>query len=99
MSHNIARSPLQIGINARLFPSNWRPALQEIDFARDSGFESLQFHGYEQGLGAERLGGPLPAVAEALEASGLTAVMEIIVRFGLNGRTAGGATALAMLEA
>jgi hypothetical protein len=42
----------EIGMNARQFPSNWRPALDEVVFAQASGFACLQFHGQEQGLAA-----------------------------------------------
>jgi hypothetical protein len=87
------------GMNARLFPSNWRPVAEEIAFAHEQGFRSLQLPGQESGLDADRLGAPLSVVAERLVATGITAVMEIVVRLDERGRTAGGLTPLAVLEA
>jgi hypothetical protein len=47
---------LQIGLNARLFPTNWRPVLNEIHFGAANGFAALQFPGKEEGLSAQHLG-------------------------------------------
>ncbi|MDQ6833949.1 MAG: hypothetical protein M3008_11170 [Chloroflexota bacterium] len=44
---------LRIGMNARQFPENWRPASVEIAFARDTGFVALEFQGQEPGLTTE----------------------------------------------
>ena len=56
---------IQIGLNYRDFPGNWRPAREEIAFARAVGFTSMQFHGSDEGLNAERLG-DAPEVVGAL---------------------------------
>jgi len=48
--------PIQTGFNGRFFPNNWRPAGDEIAFARSAGFSCIQFPGPEAGLDAERLG-------------------------------------------
>lgn len=89
---------IRIGMNARQFPGNWRPATGEIAFARGAGFASIQFQGQEPGLTIERLGEPFAVVADALAAAEMEAVMEIIVRVDANGHTASGLTPLAVLE-
>ena len=85
-------------MNARQFPGNWRPAPEEIAFAREAGFAALQFQGQEPGLTPERLGASFTVVAGALAAAGIEAVMEIIVRVNSDGRTALGLTPLEVLE-
>jgi L-ribulose-5-phosphate 3-epimerase len=90
---------IRIGMNARLFPGNWRPAPEEISFAREAGFAALQFPGPERGLDAERLGAPVPEVREALRDAGIEPVMEIVVRVDAAGLTASGMTPLGVLEA
>lgn len=88
----------RIGMNARQFPGNWRPASEEIAFARDAGFVALQFQGQEPGLTPERLGEPFDVVAGALAAAGIEAGMEIIVRIDTTGRTASGLSPLDVLR-
>lgn len=88
---------LRIGMNARQFPGNWRPASEEIVFAQAAGFRAVQFQGHESGLTAERLGEPFAVVADALAVAGIEAVMEIIVRVDAAGRTASGLTPLDVL--
>ena len=51
-----AATPILIGLNYRDFPGNWRPAHQEIAFARAHDFGSIQFHGRETGLSDSDLG-------------------------------------------
>jgi sugar phosphate isomerase/epimerase len=46
---------LQIGFNARLFPTNWRPVVNEIRFGAEAGFAALQFPGMEGALTNEHL--------------------------------------------
>ena len=82
--------PILVGMNARLFPSNWRPAVEEIAFARARGFAALQFPGQEHGLDAARLGAPFEVVAAALREAEIMPVMEIVVRLDEGGRTAAG---------
>lgn len=91
--------PIKIGMNARLFPINWRPAREEIAFAQAAGFAYLQFNGQERGIDAEYLGDPLDTVGAALRDAGVGAVMEIVVRMLADGRTAAGNTALDILKA
>ncbi len=88
-----------IGLNYRDFPTNWRPAREEIAFARAHGFASVQFHGPEGGLDAARLGDPPAAVGKLLRDAGLTPVLEMLVRVDASGRTATGATPLDVLRA
>jgi sugar phosphate isomerase/epimerase len=91
-------APIIVGMNARLFPSNWRPATEEIAFARALGFAALQLPGQEHGLDAARLGAPFEVVADALLEAEIEPVMEIIVRLDAAGRTAGGLTPLDVLR-
>lgn len=90
---------LQIGLNARLFPGNWRPARQEIAFAASGGFQAIQFPGPEHGLDAERLGAEVVSVATALRQSQLTPVMEMLIQVDAQGRTAAGHTPLEVIRA
>jgi L-ribulose-5-phosphate 3-epimerase len=92
-------STFLLGMNARLFPLNWRPAQEEIVFARDAGFRSLQFHGREGGLAAEHLADTPENIGAALRESGVEPVMEMVVRLERTGRTANGSTPLDMLRA
>src|SRR4051812_27973217 len=85
---------IRIGMNARLFPGNWRPLTEEIAFAQEAGFVALQVPGPDRGLGEERLGGSLSTVRDVLTAAGIEAVMEIMVRVDASGRTASGMTPL-----
>jgi sugar phosphate isomerase/epimerase len=85
-------------MNARLFPSNWRPARSEIAFARQSGFRTIQFHGQEHGIGADYLGEPPEAIGQVLRQAGITPVMEIIVRLDTHGRSPAGQTPLEVLQ-
>ncbi|HUS15428.1 MAG TPA: TIM barrel protein [Chloroflexia bacterium] len=94
-----AAHEIAIGMNARLFPGNWRPAREEIAFAAANAFEAIQFPGPEAGLDAERLGDSLEATAAALATANLTPVMEIMLHGGPNGRTASGASAYDLLLA
>lgn len=94
-----AGEAIQIGLNARLFPVNWRPARHEIAFARSAGFSCIQFHGREGGLGEEQLGDPPELLAEVLRDAGIVPVMEIVVRLRATGRTGGGSTPLDVLRA
>lgn len=91
--------PIQIGMNGRFFPNNWRSARDEIVFARLVGFQCIQFPGPPDGLGVARLGDSLETVALALRRARLTAVMEMVVPLYGNGRTAAGQTPLDVLHA
>lgn len=91
--------PIRLGLNARLFPNNWRPAIQEIEFAHSIGFEAIQFPGYEKGLGEDALGNSFPDVASALNKDNVTPVMEIIIRLESDGRTITGKTPFDVLQA
>ncbi|MGB4869959.1 MAG: TIM barrel protein [Candidatus Promineifilaceae bacterium] len=95
----VTELPIQIGMNGRFFPENWRPARDEIVFASLSGFRCLQFPGPLEGLGLERLGDSLETVAMALRRARMTAVMEIVVPLYGNGRTTTGHTPMDVLRA
>ena len=93
------QTQILFGLNYRDFPQNWRPAREEIAFARAHGFASMQFHGREQGLSEADLGAPAATVGADLTAAGIVPVMEIIVRVDEAGRTAGGHTPIEVLRA
>lgn len=90
---------LNIGFNGRFFPNNWRPAIQEIEFAAENGFRYLQFQGKETGLMEEHLGAPLSEVAQALREANLSTVMEIVIWLNEQGLTKSGFTPLEVLHA
>jgi sugar phosphate isomerase/epimerase len=95
----IGSATLPVGMNARLFASNWRPVAREIAFAAEAGFDLLQLPGPVGGLGIERLG-DLPVVVGAmLRDAGLGAVMEMAFRIDADGRTSSGGTTLAAVRA
>jgi L-ribulose-5-phosphate 3-epimerase len=90
---------LQIGFNARLFPNNWRPVLNEIEFAATHGFVAIQFPGKEDGLTNEHVGAEIAVVRNALDQAGITAVMEILIHVDEQGFTAAGRTPQEVLTA
>jgi L-ribulose-5-phosphate 3-epimerase len=96
---SVPESAILIGLNYRDFPGNWRPARDEIAFARAQGFASMQFHGREQGLTDEQLGDPAATVGALLREAGVVPAMEIIVGVDLAGRTRRGRTPIEVLRA
>jgi L-ribulose-5-phosphate 3-epimerase len=90
---------IEIGMNGRFFPNNWRPALQEIEFASKNNFRAMQFQGKDNGLSEDDLGASFGIVAEALRQNRIRAVMEIVVRVNPEGRTAYHKTPLEVLQA
>lgn len=92
---------IQIGMNGRFFPGNWRPALPEIAFAGQHHFQALQFPGrdHDNGLSETDLDAPLAEVAAALRHYQIMPVMEIVVRIAPHGRTMSGKTPLEVLQA
>src|SRR3954465_13412787 len=79
-SQRRAGGPVAVGMNARLFPGNWRPLAQEAGFAAGAGFDCLQLVAYDEGIDAERLGAPLEEAGASLREAGLGMVLEIVVR-------------------
>jgi L-ribulose-5-phosphate 3-epimerase len=92
-------SPIEIGMNGRFFPNNWRPALQEIVFAAESGFRCIQFQGKENGLSEADLDAAYRDVAYEMHMEHITPVMEIVVRVDASGLTPLGKTPLDVLRA
>ncbi len=78
---------LDIGLNGRFFPKDWRPASEEIEFCQQNGFAALQFRAPEGGLTHKHLGAEFAEVTAVLERTGITAVMEINIAVGSNGMT------------
>lgn len=91
-------SSIHIGFNGRFFPQNWRPARQEIEFASDCGFQSLQFRGKEEGLNEDHLGGSFETVRQALEQANIIPVMEMLIGIDANGRSPKGNRPLDILQ-
>ncbi len=92
-------SSFKIGLNARLFPNNWRPVIQEIEFAHKVGFQAIQLPGKEDGLDEKMLGNSFLEVSNTLTQSNITPVMEILIRLEENGKTSSGKSPLEILEA
>jgi sugar phosphate isomerase/epimerase len=90
---------LRLGMNARLFPANWRPLADEIDFASRLGFECLQLVAWDQGIDPERIGEPLDASADRIRRAGLELTLEIVARVRPDGRTRNGRTPLETAQA
>lgn len=90
---------VQLGMNGRFFPGNWRPARQEIAFAQAAGFQSMQFAVRDEGLGEAKLDDSFTTVAALLQEAQLIPVMEILVRLDRAGLAPDGSTPLAILEA
>jgi sugar phosphate isomerase/epimerase len=95
----VANENLQIGMNGRFFPANWRPPREEIAFAHQAGFAALQFPGKAEGLRAVHLDDELTTVRQLLQTAGLMAVMEMVIHVDRHGLTATGQTPLAVLQA
>lgn len=90
---------VDIGFNGRFFPVNWRPALDEIEFASANGFRCLQFHGPDGVVTEDSLGETFSKVGHALRVADLTVVQEIVVRVDATGRDAAGRTPFDVLRA
>ncbi len=90
---------IKIGLNARLFPNNWRPVIQEIEFAHKVGFQAIQLPGREDGLDEKTLGNSFLDVSNAFAENHITPVMEILIRLEENGKTSSGKSPLEILEA
>src|SRR3954453_7554740 len=94
-----ASNTLQIGFNARLYPSNWRSVLDEIQFGGANGFAALQLPGKEEGLAAEHLGNEIKVVRQALDQAGIATVMEMPIRVDARGYSEAGHTPLEIFAA
>lgn len=97
MAQTVDSGSIEVGINGRFFPSNWRPARDEISFASAYGFHALQFPGKLEGLHATHLDDELTVVGAQLAEAGIMAVMEIVVRINAAGRAQNGQTPLDVL--
>lgn len=71
---------IRMGMNGRFFSENWRPALQEIQFAHQHQFSAIQWRGPATGLiSAAALGAPLMIVAAELVRLRIEPVMELML--------------------
>jgi len=91
--------PIPVGMSIRFDGRSYRPATDEILFARQHGFTVLQFRGAVDGLDASRLGDSLGAVCAALTANDMAAVMEITLGLTARGVAHRGYQLLMVLEA
>lgn len=89
---------IQIGLNGRFFPENWRPTLDELAFAEASGFQAMQFVAKEEGLDEAHFGASFGEIRAAFADSPVAPVMEILLRLGKNGRSAKNNTPLDTLH-
>lgn len=89
---------IPIGFNARMFPNNWRPALDEVAFGALHGFAAMQFPGREEGSDEAFLGASFAAIRQQMQATGIIPVMEIVARLGLHGRTKDGLAPMDLLR-
>lgn len=94
-----AQAAIQLGMNGRFFPANWRPAVEEIAFAEENGFQALQFAMRGDALSPETLGDSFDTTAQRLADAGLIPVMEIVMGVNRSGRNHQGETALDLLRA
>jgi L-ribulose-5-phosphate 3-epimerase len=92
-------APIRPGMNARLFPSNWRPLRNEVAFAAAAGFSCVQIVAYDGVLDDARLGEPIEAAAERLAEAALEPVLEVVARVQADGRSAAGLSPLDALRA
>ena len=64
----------------RFFPLNWRPPVDEIQFAREHGFDVIQIRSDRAGAIAEDLRADLDEVGTAFRAAGVEPTLEMLVR-------------------
>lgn len=90
---------VKIGFNARLFPSDWRPATQEIEFAAANGFHALQlFIISGNPLNRDYLGADFALVRSLCAEKGINLTVESQSRIDDQGLTAQGLTPLGELQ-
>jgi sugar phosphate isomerase/epimerase len=76
----------------RFFAGNWRPPADEIRFAAGAGFDVVQIRSDRAGHVEEDLRADLGDVRASLDAAGVEAALEMLVRLDGDGRTADGDT-------
>lgn len=90
---------VKLGMNARIFPANWRPIREEIAFASSVGFRALQFARRGEALNETILDDAFDRVRDLLTEADIAPVMEIMVFVGQNGKTIDNTTPLDALRA
>lgn len=77
---------MKIGYIDRCFSEHWRPALEEIAFARANGFGALQYMVHPNGQGRpQQSDTPPEALRDALAEAGITPTLEINCRVNAQG--------------
>ena len=89
---------IKIGMNARIFANNWRPLGEEIKFAQDNGFQSIQVSVRDWRLDQELLGDRLDVVAKGLDEANLELAIELVIEIDAKGQTSSGETPLEILK-
>ncbi len=88
-----------IGYVARLFPNEWRPFVQELEFAREHNFEAVHISDRKGKLLESHLGDTFSRVAEVRAETARVVTMEILSFLRPDGRNEAGATPIEMLRA
>jgi L-ribulose-5-phosphate 3-epimerase len=91
--------PFQVGFNARLFPNIWRPARDEIAFAKAHDFQALQFRRDNAAIDEKQLGDSFSVMAEVVRGADLVVTIELVLHVNGHGETPLGQTPLEILEA
>jgi sugar phosphate isomerase/epimerase len=92
------KSPLQIGFNARLFPTNWRPVRDEMAVARAYGFDALQIRQDDSFINESHLGESFLDISRSLRKNTLTIVVELVMHVNELGLTPKGETPAELLD-
>ena len=77
--------PIRFAHNARLFPDNWHPVLEEVRFAARAGFAGLQLPDRQAGVTEAHLGARFAEVRAALEDAELQVALEVFSEVGQPG--------------
>lgn len=90
---------MRIGYVDRSFPDNWRPALDEVAFARTNGFGALQYMVHPNVPGRpQQADTPLDELHAALAEADILPTLEINCRVTETGQLADGRTPLELLD-
>ncbi len=89
---------IRIGLNARLFPGNWRPVREEIALAKKYGFKSIQLSVKQESASEKWLDDSFAEIARLLTDAKLECVMEIRLFLNKHGVNNEGKTPMDILK-
>ncbi len=89
---------IRIGLNARLFPGNWRPVREEIALAKKYGFRSIQLSVKTEAATEKWLDDSFEETARLLDDAKLDCVMEIRLFLNKHGVNNDGKTPMDILN-